>query len=111
MPKRTCDVTSKFVTTIREECHPAMKACIWIPRHLPETLSHSRTVLSYPPLASHFPSGLKTTLLTEYWCPSNRRTSRPLSTSHSRTVLYPPPLASHFPSGLKTTLLTEYWCP
>ena len=71
--------------------------------HAPVSTSHSRTVLSWLPEASCFPSGLKHTDLTQSPCPSSVLTHAPVSTSHSRTVLSALPDATSRPSGLKHT--------
>ncbi len=67
----------------------------------PDATSHSRAVLSRPPVASKAPSGWKRRALTPSVWPLRVRTACPSVESHSRTTLSIPAVASSRPSGLK----------
>jgi len=73
--------------------------------------SHTFTVLSQPPVASCFPSGLQATLYTESLWPRRVSNSLPVSTSHTFALASPLPVASRLPSGLQATVLTQSLWP
>ena len=77
----------------------------------PVAASHSRTVLSPPPEAMRWPSGLNATLDTAFWWPViGWPTGWPVAASHTRTVLSKLPEAIRLPSGLNATLDTASGC-
>src|SRR5204862_521995 len=108
--------------------NPARRPC-----HYRTGTSHSRTVLSQPPVASVLPSGLNATACTADVPPSTAATappsgptathrtppapparvaySLPAGTSQSWTALSPPAEASVLPSGLNARPLTSSACP
>ena len=79
--------------------------------------SQTKAIPSAPADTNDRPSGAKATTLTDAWCPSNRRSSRPVARSQIRTVasrtggsqtrtvasVLTPPEASHRPSGEKAS--------
>ena len=85
----------------------AMNAC----SDFPVCVSHSRTVLSSPPLTNRDPSGLNATLVISPICPSNVRRCFPVCTSQSRTVWSSLALTIVFPSGLNVTSVVLSLCP
>ena len=79
-----------------------------LPLLAPEATSQRRTVGSWrpPPVARRRPSGETATSPTQSVCPSNRRTSRPVSTSKSLTEWSPLPATTWRPSRVNARPLT-----
>ena len=70
-----------------------------------ESVSQMRTDLSFEPLASCRPSGLKATLQTLLWCPAQAQSSWAEAVSQRQMVPSSWPETSSVPSGLNATAL------
>src|SRR5262245_5316659 len=71
----------------------------------PVSASQTMTVLSKLPVATRRPSGLKATVITEPWWPSNFCFTLQSSVPITRVSLSPAPTAIREPSGLKASAL------